>query len=453
MAGGRHYTDEENLIIARHVAAEASVEETVHAVHRAGFTDRTEGAVIRQRSNAPVKELAAKIRAGELDGLEVPEPDVPEPKHIIDLERLRAENTELRKKVREKQKENVMADVLLEAIQGHATPLVLSKPPTRKTRTGAIEEDVVALFSDPHADQIIKPEHVMGLEDYGWAEFCRRFERWVGQIISHTQDHLKGYDFPRLWVFALGDNVEGDQHGATKHTQWANTMKGALAVGDVLAQGLAELATVFPEVYAVGVPGNHPRFGRKIDWRAPHENFDYLVYSQAATRLSEYIDEGRIHFHAPDSYAAVCQIRGWNFLLTHGHEVRSWNGIPWYGLERMGRRRAALFAETELRHLHYHTIGHFHTGGTLQTPAGEHIINGNWSYTSEYALGQLSVGSRPHQWLFGVHDRHGATWRLPIDVSAHDIEGQSRFDQRILTTLAGLDEQARAGGVPVLKAG
>ena len=361
--------------------------------------------------------------------------------------RIKEENLDLRRQLKQRAKSGVMFEVLAEQIRGRTPILPVRKPP--KIGSGEIEEDLVCVFSDAHADQIIKPERVLGFEDYGWVEFCRRFERWIDSIRDWSQENLSHHRFPRLWLFCLGDNIQGDQHGATKHTTWGNTMKAALAVGDVLGQGIQDLADIFPEIVVVGISGNHPRWANKISWTGAHENFDYLTYVQASSWLRGYQD--RITFHVPDSYQAVCNVRGFNFLLSHGHEVRSWSGVPWYGLERRGRRTQAIFAAADEK-LHYHCIGHFHTAGSLQTPAGELVINGNWSYTDEYALDALGAASKPMQWMFGVHESYGMTWRLPIHVAhTEDVPAVPRYDQRTMVDLAEVDRQAKHG-VPVIRA-
>ena len=179
--------------------------------------------------------------------------------------RIVEENKELRQRLAVRQKQGVMFEVLAEQIKDR-TPILPVRPLPTIGKGGKIEEDVVCVFSDPHADQIILPERVLGFEDYGWMEFCRRFERWVDSIRDWTQGNLSHHRFSRLWLFCLGDNIQGDGHGATKHTTWGNTMKAALAVGDVLGQGIQDLADIFPEIIVVGLPGNHPRWAKKIDW-------------------------------------------------------------------------------------------------------------------------------------------------------------------------------------------
>ena len=262
--------------------------------------------------------------------------------------------------------------------------------------------------------------------------------------VGWPHGNLAQHRFDRLWVYMLGDHVEGAIHGGDKHTAFQHAMLGALSVGDVFAAGIAELAQFFPEIVLVCVSGNHPRQTKPLDWRGARENFDFLVATQVATRLQDYVEDGRVTVHAPDSWMAAVQVCGWNFLLSHGHEVKGWNGIPWYGLERKARRMAALFPSGTP--LHYFCHGHFHQAASTPTPGGETYGNGAWFATDEFALDALGSATRPMQWLLGVHEERGVSWRLPIHVSAPIGQRlpDARFRARILDEVAGGD----AGRVP-----
>lgn len=391
-------------------------------------------------------------------------PPRPDPTNV-EILRLETKNRQLdqelrdtRAKLAKLRDEGVLFGLLAEAIQQYveAMPVVTPTPKLRVAkRSPHVDEDVVLLFSDAHADKVVLPERVLGFENYNWQVFCSRFQVWVDSILNWTQQHLDGHSFGRLWVFALGDNMEGNIHGAEKHTAFQNCMKGALAVGDVLAQGIADLSAVFREVIVISVPGNHPRFSKGYDWRGAHENFDYLVATQVATRLANYVDAGRVEIHAPDSFQAAARIRGWNFLLSHGHDVKGWNSIPWYGLERKTRRMQALFSQSD-HPLHYTCFGHFHAQATTPIPGGESFHNGAWFATDEFAVDVLADAKRPMQLMFGVHEERGVTWRLPIHVKppgGDDLEAPCRYNQRVLVDVAQADRAARELTIPVIRRG
>ncbi len=139
----------------------------------------------------------------------------------------------------------------------------------------------------------------------------------------------------------------------------------------------------------------------------------------AKTKCKEYIKAGRISFEIPDSFTAMVKLRGKNFVLNHGDDVRGSMGLPWYGIERRTRRLVGLGAVTgDIPN--YFCYGHFHTHTTQQHTTGEVVVNGSWPATDEYAIEQLGAVGEPNQVLFGIHENHGMTWRLPVNHRAHD---------------------------------
>lgn len=418
------------------------------------FPDRSYDAVRVKRS--------AAIREGKARPRDTTEPPARvDPTHS-EIMRLEARNRQLDQDLRDSRKklgaamdEGMLFTLLADVIRQETKPLDVRPAPRPVARkSDVVEEDLVAVFSDAHGDKVVLPERVLGFENYNWRVFCARFETWIDAILNWTQLHLIGHRFPRLWLFCLGDNLEGGIHNAEKHTVFQNAMKGALAIGDVLAAGVSDLAATFPEIALVFVPGNHPRFAKRVDWQGAHENFDFLVATQVATRLANYIDKGRVTVHAPDSYQAAVQIRGWNFLLSHGHDIKGWAGIPWYGIERKTRRMQALFSQSE-HPLHYCVFGHFHVQTSLSTPAGENFVNGSWLATDEYVLDTLGAAQAPQQLLFGVHEKRGVSWRLPIQLrprGGDDLNRDPRYGQRVLSDVGAADRMAKAG-IPVIRAG
>jgi len=144
-----------------------------------------------------------------------------------------------------------------------------------------------------------------------------------------------------------------------------------------------------------------------------------MVACHAATRLRGLIDEKRLKVFFPDSWSMGLSIYDWNFVLNHGDDIRSWNSIPWYGIERKTRRLNAIGAVTG-NIPNYFLFGHFHNMATQQHTTGETILNSSWMATDEYALNSLGAFSEPFQWLFGVHPQYGITWRLPIKLRGND---------------------------------
>jgi len=279
------------------------------------------------------------------------------------------------------------------------------------------------MLSDSHSDQEIMSKRVRGLEEYGFEIACQRAERIVDTTISHLIDNMKNYKFETLYIAGLGDYVNGEIHRATEHSKWGNSLKNSMGMGELLAMMITDLSRHFPKIVLCSVSGNHGRKSIKKDYRGAHDNWDYLVVAHAAARLKGLVEQGRLEIVAPDAWSMMLSVYKWNFMLNHGDDIRSWNSLPWYGIERKTRRLNAI-GTVQGQVPHYYLFGHFHTMATQQHTTGETIINGSWAATDEYALESLGAFSEPYQWLFGIHPSYGLSWRMPIKLRKNDWQSE-----------------------------
>jgi hypothetical protein len=342
--------------------------------------------------------------------------------------KLTEENSFLKAQNKSLTRESGLFKELAEVIR--ESPIISEiKPYIKTSNKGKIEESAILLLSDSHADQIIKSEGVQGLENYNFNVACKRAERIVDTTISHLKENLLGYHFDTLFVFGLGDFISGDIHGADKHSQWQNSIKSALGVGELYSHMFQDLSEHFEKIAFISVSGNHPRRSVKKDFRGANDNFDYLVAKTVELRLQKLIDEERMSVIIPDSWSAAVKIRGFNMLLNHGDGVRSFGGIPFYGIERRTRRLTSLGAVVgEVPN--YFFYGHNHQATTLTNNLGETFLNGAWNACDEFSYEALAAYSNPTQLLLGVHEQHGVSWRLPIQLRSNDWRAEERKPSR-----------------------
>lgn len=374
------------------------------------------------------KEIAARhnVSQGTVSNIKakmekvIEKPD-PTNKRILKLEAenlaLRDDNQRCQQAYKAAQRENSVFAAMSDELQKVITPL--GSLPTIKKYNGkkkVIQETLVAHLSDEHADQIVLPHQVGGLERYDFRIASRRAETYIDSLLKFSQKTLSNYQFDRLWIFANGDHVSGEIHNLKDHSQYRNAFRNALAIGQLHALMLRDLAPHFKEIKILYLPGNHGRRSIKKDYHGAWDNWDYLV---AETARLHCINVGNIEFMIPDSYSACVEIEGFNFAVTHGDEIRSWNSIPWYGIERKTRRLAALSA-AQRRRIDYYCFAHFHAPATQDALGGETIINGSWMATSPFAYEKMSVYTEPSQWLHGVHRDYGISWRVKMRLRTPD---------------------------------
>ena len=288
----------------------------------------------------------------------------------------------------------------------------------------AITEHLVMHLSDEHADQIVNPEDCGGLETYNFDVALCRAEKYVKTIIDWV-NHLSNHTFPMLHILSYGDHTSGEIHGAVGHSQYKNMFRNSLAIGQMQALMIRDLAPYFEEVKIYCVSGNHGRRSQKKDFHGPWDNWDYLI-SEVAKLHCAALDN--VEFLIPKSFSMNIDINGHGFGMEHGDGVKGWMGIPWYGLERKTRRLVSLHNAVG-KQISYFVFGHFHALSTNADLKGEMIINGAWLATDAYSYNSFSGYREPMQLIHGVHEKYGITWRLPIKLKdeKQELKGPERY--------------------------
>jgi hypothetical protein len=286
-------------------------------------------------------------------------------------------------------------------------------------------EDVVMHQSDEHMADVVDPKSVQGLENYNFSVACCRAEKYVNTVLEITQKTLTGYRFPNLWILRYGDHSSGEIHNAVLQSEFKNQFKNSFAIAQVHALMVRDLAPYFENVFVICLSGNHGRRSKKKDYNNPHDNWDYAINKMAAM-LNR--DISNVSYLIPNAFSTVLNIQGFNFAIEHGDDVKLWNSIPYYGLERKTRRLLALNS-TRGTKIDYFVFGHFHQLSALnQLGSVETMINGTWKATDPFTLGSLSGYVEPSQWLHGVHPEHGITWRFRIKLKdENELRGPQRY--------------------------
>lgn len=298
-----------------------------------------------------------------------------------------------------------------------------------KLRAGMSEETILLKFSDWHAYERILAERTRGFNHYDGPEFGARVQHVVDSAISikRKMERGGGWRFPKLVVGANGDFVSGTIHELERHTDAPSIVQAVYGCAELLARAIRDLSAEFPAVEVFCTAGNHGRLpdARRMQQKDPTRSWDTMVYLIARSMLR---DVEHVEFFIPNSYSVAFEIEGWNFLQTHGHDVKSWNSIPWYGLNRLVSNINALEASRG-KTIHYFLFGHFHEKSSLEHASGESFINPSLIGGNEFTLNALGKMGKPGQLMLGVHQEHGVTWRFPLS-AVGEMRGDLRYNVR-----------------------
>lgn len=337
-----------------------------------------------------------------------------------------SDNTLLRRKLRAAIQEQGIYQTLADEMQALISPFTeLPEQPVRvKSGKNIIQEHLVMHLSDEHADEIVIPEKVGELENYNFDVALCRAEKYIDTVINFTQKTMSNYDFPVLHILSNGDHVSGEIHGAVNHSYYRNMFKNSLAVGQMHALMIRDLAPYFKQINVLCLSGNHGRRSAKKNYEGAHDNWDYLVHQIAKLHCGNLKN---VNFTIPDAWSANLDINGHGFCVSHGDDIKSWNSIPYYGIERKTRRLVSLNA-AQGKQIKYFVFGHFHTCSGFSDLDGETLVNGAWLATNPYAYESFSSFREPSQLIHGVHKDQGISWRMHVKLK--DFESEKKGPQR-----------------------
>jgi hypothetical protein len=290
----------------------------------------------------------------------------------------------------------------------------LPQAATPKFQDDTSHETMAHLWSDWHAFEEVKASRVMGFNEFTGRILCERTRRIVltGLSIKNRMERGGGWLFRNAVIGLNGDFISGTIHELERHSDASNVIVAAFSTGLLLGYAIRELAAHYEHVEINCTSGNHGRLpdARKVQQKDPTRSWDTAIYLYAMTALR---DIKNITWHIPESYFAMYKIEGWQVLQFHGHDIKAWNSIPHYGIDRFGRNTQALFNSRKER-IDYFLVSHFHTSSGVQAAGGETFINGSIIGGNEFSVGALGKADKPSQWMFTVHPEHGMAFRMPI---------------------------------------
>lgn len=321
-------------------------------------------------------------------------------------------NQELSKVSLFKGYQDVLNEDLLEAV------VAIEPLPAVSYKSGTSADAAMAAvlkLSDWHIGAVTKAEETEGFGQFNWALAQERVQYIVQKFLGWIESHRKSFKIPVLYILSEGDMVSGNIHYELEVTNEFPVPVQAVNAGNLLAQAVATLAPHFSEVHVVEIDiDNHSRLTRKLQFAQGGENsWGHIVHGIANARLEKH---GNVHIIQCPGIRQLVNINGIKFLVEHGHEVKAWMGIPFYGIERMRGKEAAKRIQAMLEQerkedfnkyqkdigFDYISQGHWHVPGIV---SGNILINGCLPGTTEYdhAYGRYA---RPSQVSFLVHPKY-----------------------------------------------
>ena len=285
-------------------------------------------------------------------------------------------------------------------------------PREYKPRTGAqkVSGTCAACMhsSDGHHGGVQPADEIEGFGEYSPEISERRQLGFARDVVEWVELHRNSYHIPGLAHLVTGDMISGDIHDELRITNaWPSPVQ-AIRAGELLAKQIEITAPHFEHVTVhFIVEDNHSRLTKKPQAKeAGLNSLNYVVGHHAKALLA---DHKNVVFNIYPKHEAVVHVLNRQYLLCHGHDVRGWMGMPWYGIQRKVAREALARLQIIMQDLdraktigfHRYVFGHWHTPVDLPL----YMACGSVQGTDAYDHQQGRHGD-PSQSAWIVHPKH-----------------------------------------------
>lgn len=221
------------------------------------------------------------------------------------------------------------------------TPLPKVFKPSADNRKVSSSCAAVAHVTDGHCGEQQFADEIEGFGEFNY-KICRsRQLAFVARVNRWILMHRPVYTVDELHVVVTGDLISGDIHDELSRTNEFPVPVQCKKAAEILASQVALWSPNFERVVVhFLVADNHSRLTRKPQSKEEGMNsFNYVVGHMAELYCSKH---DNVEFNIYPVHERVIHISTRQYLISHGHAVRGWMGIPWYSIVRkLGKEATA----------------------------------------------------------------------------------------------------------------
>jgi hypothetical protein len=319
-----------------------------------------------------------------------------------EVEHLRAQVADLNKRL--KKERDATGEARLRAIQlGEAIesmePVKMVYKATNKAETPIT---CVMQITDLHNGKVTCKSATDGFGEFSPEIFTRRLMELGSRVLDKVRTQRGGYNIPRLQIFGTGDYIEGElRREAVATNAYPPPVQAVRASRDIGAL-ICMLAPHFESVTVDMLTlDNHGRLAHKNESAGGAENNYGYIIANYVQDLCARQSNVEVRVHAKPSAVVPVGLKE-RYLILHGHQMKGWAGLPYYGFDRRLMLEALKRMDiTESRFTKMMT-GHFH----VATDTLYWMIGGSLSGTDEFDHDQ-GRHAPAHQTSWFVHEKHG----------------------------------------------
>lgn len=273
---------------------------------------------------------------------------------------------------------------------------------TPNTSTKKYKEEAILPLSDFHIGEIVVPTEINNLNCYDLSIAEWRINKLVNDINKIKTNALTGYELTTLHIPLLGDIISGIIHDELRETNQGGVVWMVMEAQRILTETIIKLREIFPEVKIYSVAGNHGRLTPKIRFKQGYDSLDQIVAEFIKMQLNHVDCSETFTCEVPNSLVMTTKIGEHKFMFEHGHGIRMYNGIPYYGLNRYATDNQISLLDGKLETIDHFIIGHFHQSAKIPISGANFFMNGSLIGTNEYSRNKLHRSTQPCTWFFGI---------------------------------------------------
>lgn len=283
-----------------------------------------------------------------------------------EIQALRAERNKLKKELRRQQVTYGDLQSYFTDLKTAVGPVALPEPPrifeqSRDERSVDSPVTAVMHWTDWHMGSIQEAEEVEGIASFSPEILEERIlDRLVPEFIEWVNLHRHSYHVDHLVVLDTGDNISGDIHDELRVTNAFPTPVQAIRAAELKAKAMYLLAQHFDKVTVhFIVDDNHGRLTQKPQCKQGGLNSHNYTVGYVFGVLCKNMKNVDIRLYP--MHQKVVNVANQRYLITHGHGIRGWAGIPFYGIERkVGKESKVRLHDPADRRFTKIVQGHFH---------------------------------------------------------------------------------------------
>lgn len=267
------------------------------------------------------------------------------------------------------------------------------------------EATIIALASDWHIEEEIRPTTVGGLNFYNLEESKARATKFFQVLLRLVEIEQKDSTVNHVIIGLLGDFISSDIHTDIAKSCLLEPSHAIQRCKEYIRSGIDYLLKNSKlKITLVCHTGNHGR--KDHEQMIANESGNSLEWLMYMNLQDIYEKEPRVKFVIEESYHSYVQVYDTTIRFHHGHAIRFGGGVGGFTIPV----NKAIAQWNRAKKADIDCFGHFHQ----VFDGGNFIANGSMIGFSPYAINIKASFERPAQMMFGVHSRLGKYVTRPI---------------------------------------